>query len=330
MFQYKPEITKKFLYQRLSEEDIFHRYLGIYPKLKIDYKNPLRKDDFDTCQFYKDNRGILKFKDFSKGWNWDCINVVQYIYNVKYQEALKIIAKDFNLITYGTAPTPVTRIYTENAPEFIEKKVFKIRTQSWTSTDIKYWKSWGINSDILKKYQVYSVLAFWVDDILKGKYQHGDPIYAYYFDNGDYKLYFPFRNKRVIGGRFRSNNNDVLQGSKQLPKTGENLIVTKAYKDVMCLDLFDIPAVAPSSESIILTQVQYDGLSKRFNNIYSLMDNDKAGRTMAVKLRMAYKIKPLMFSREDYNEGIKDFSDHIKIRGIQETIDLVEYAKTQT
>ncbi len=331
MYETKPEITKEFILSRVSEEEIFQRYLGIYPKVTDDFKNFLRADKQEGCRFYRDTRGVLKFKDFSKGWNWDCFNVVQRVESCSFVEALRIIAVDFQLITSSGIDRNVK--FSHN-PDTLDKAVIRgkteiqIKAQPWTTTDIKYWKSYGLDSETLKRYQVYSVQRLWIGGKLRGQYSHSDPIYAYYFGNGDYKIYFPFRSKGGYG-RFRQNNFDILQGYNQLPEEGDYLIITKSLKDVMCLSVFSIPAVAPMAESKLVDHTEISNLLYRFDSLYSLMDWDNAGITMAVKMRMEYDIPALMFGAEYAEDGIKDFADHIKQRGIQETIDLVEYVKKE-
>ncbi len=97
----------------------------------------------------------------------------------------------------------------------------------------------------------------------------------------------------------------------------------------MCLSLFSIPAVAPMAESKLVHHTEISNLLYRYDSLYSLMDYDNAGITMAVKMRMEYDIPALMFGPDYVEEGVKDFADHIKIRGLHETIDLVEHVKKE-
>jgi len=63
-----------------------------------------------------------------------------------------------------------------------------------------------------------------------------------------------------------------------LPKEGgEYIVITKSLKDVMCLYEFGIPAIAPCSENLFLTESQYEKIKKKFKRILVLYDNDRPG-----------------------------------------------------
>ena len=56
------------------------------------------------------------------------------------------------------------------------------------------------------------------------------------------KIYQPYSNFKWLSNTSASD----LQGLSQLPDRGDTLVITKSLKDVMCLDIWDIPAIAPS------------------------------------------------------------------------------------
>ena len=62
------------------------------------------------------------------------------------------------------------------------------------------------------------------------------------------KIYQPYSKFKWLSNTSVSD----LQGLSQLPKSGDTLVITKSLKDVMCLDIWGIPAVAPSSESCVI------------------------------------------------------------------------------
>lgn len=69
----------------------------------------------------------------------------------------------------------------------------------------------------------------------------------------------------------------MLQGAHVIPETADYIVVTKAQKDAMVLYEYGIPAIAPCSENLFLTQKQYEKLKRRFKRIYCLYDMDTAG-----------------------------------------------------
>jgi hypothetical protein len=72
-------------------------YLGI-PIKKGLFCSPLRKDNTPTCSFYRNKQGDLIFKDCNGSFYGNFISVVMFKYGLKYGEAMKTIANDFNLI----------------------------------------------------------------------------------------------------------------------------------------------------------------------------------------------------------------------------------------
>src|SRR5690606_31887571 len=120
-----------------------------------------------------------------------------------------------------------------------EAKIIQVKRQPWTEKDKEYWRSFYLNGRILKKYNVASCEKVWLNDDIIYSYNSNDPAFVYYFGQGDYKIYFPNKKEyRFIG------NTTHMKGLEQLQEKGEILIITKSLKDVMVLDIFNIPAVA--------------------------------------------------------------------------------------
>ena len=66
------------------------------------------------------------------------------------------------------------------------------------------------------------------------------------------------------------------------------LVITKSLKDVMVLYEYGIPAIAPNSETIFVTEAQYQKLKNRFKRIYLFYDSDYAGITSMNQIRKKY------------------------------------------
>ena len=53
-----------------------------------------------------------------------------------------------------------------------------------------------------------------------------------------------------------------------LPKSGgDYVVITKSLKDVMLLYEFNIPAIAPNSETLFISDKQLEKLKSKFKNI---------------------------------------------------------------
>lgn len=312
-------LSKEYVLSRISEEDIMRFYLGIPVQFGRMVTSTLRRDNTPTCGFAIDQRGILKFKDFAGHFHGDCFNVVQHVYSCDFLTALQIIANDFKL--YGTPVVPeiVERLVTPAMPR-VAKKI-SVKRQRWREVDKAFWSRFGITSKTLNKYNVSSISHAWVEDKVVYTYTDSDPGYVFWLAEGNSKLYFPNRTQyRFLG------NSNLLQGYSQLPATGSILLITKSLKDVMLLSQYNIPAVAPASESSVLTPAEYSELIERFDTLYSLYDFDYTGVHGAQKMKKLYGIAPLFltngrFGSVDYRA--KDVSDYYKLHGNDLTANLI-------
>ena len=119
-----------------------------------------------------------------------------------------------------------------------------------------------------------------------------------------------------------------LQGLSQLPDSGDTLVITKSLKDVMCLDIWGIPAIAPASESCVIPADIADNLNDRFARIYILYDFDRTGISFANKHRKLYGFMPLFFTNgkfDTFDYKAKDLSDFIANNGVRAGAELIEY-----
>ena len=89
-------IKREDILAKVSEEMIFEHY-GV-PIKKGLFCSKLRNDNHPTVALYRSRNGSLLYKDFGSNFCGDCFVFVATLFNVSYQEALKIIANDFNII----------------------------------------------------------------------------------------------------------------------------------------------------------------------------------------------------------------------------------------
>jgi hypothetical protein len=316
MYGINPPLTREFILSKITEEDIFTKYL-----CPVDMKHkvcsPLRTDRTPTCDFMYGRNGSLLFVDRSGHFFGDCFEVVKYRFNCGFFQALQQIAKDFNLFENDTTnnirkPNSLNNEGTHKRQK--EKSVIQVKRQLWTQKDVEYWKSFDLNSKILKKYEVASCQIVWLNSEILYTYNEKDPAYVYHYGNGEYKIYFPFREK------FRFLMNTVaVQGLTQLPEKGTHLIITKSLKDVMCLKMAGYDAVAPQSEGYFLEPEILNDLKTRFTNILIYFDNDRPGLINAEKFSKEYNLKYITNSLN----LPKDFSDFVKYYGLEKGKELI-------
>ena len=296
-------ITLDYILSRVSEYDIYAAYIGNF-KVGMIYNSPLRKDKTPSfgC-FYSRKTKQLLFKDHGTG---ECGNVIKFVSLItgltNYSDILNDIVNKLK-ITSST--------HLDSSKQYIPstETVIGVVRQEFTDTDINYWRQFNIQVETLKKFGVSSIKYYLCNGIVKSVYKEENPMYAYKVYN-HFKIYKPLADKYT---KWRNNLTELdIQGFKQLPKTGDILIITKSMKDVMCLYEMGIPAISPSSESTFIPDRVLEQLKKRFKRIIILFDRDSSGCKSSIKIWNKYKLKPLFINKRFKS---KDISDAIKYNG---------------
>lgn len=312
----QPTITKDYLFSKgINQESIMQYYTGHDVNSKKLFTSVLRNDNHVTVAYYKSKSGILYMHDFATNEHIDCWNVVMRLFNCSYHKALKIIAEDFGLIesTQEVLKSSIPKIIPEL--QETESSKIQVKIKDFTNDELEWWKQFGISIKQLKKYHVYSIEHVFLNGELKFSSSNKCPIYGYYFGkdkdhNEKWKIYFPYRQEfRFLNNITKKN----LQGYKQLPKTGDLLVITKSMKDCISLNGFGIAAVAPNSECLFVTDKQLEEFKERFNHILVLYDNDRPGKHNMWLIRkqhpeLNYFCLPWYLA--------KDFTDSIKLVGV--------------
>lgn len=314
-------ITKDYLLSKNSQETYLSYYLG-FPVKKGLFRSPLRNDKKPTCAFYCNKNGDIIFKDFGSDFNGNFIAVVMEKYKVSYYKALRIIANDFGYIE-DPKLQKCDKLIVKSDIVFTETKsaIIRVQIQDFSKEELEWWQQFGITEKTLKKFKVFSCATVWLNGYVFIKSTKTRPVFGYYRGkdkdgNELWRIYMP--NHRLNEPKFVSNwKKTMLQGSQQLCKEGEIVVITKALKDVMSLYELGIPAIAPNSENLFLTEAQYNKLKDRFKKIVIFYDNDLAGISNMNKFRKQFPDLIPFWIPIKY--GCKDISDFIEKYGIKET-----------
>ena len=323
-FTIDPKITKDFLLSKNSEETYMAYYLGV-PVKKGLFKSPLRDDKHNTCSFFRGSSGNLYFKDFATGQCLTFEGVVMEKYHCTYHNALKIIANDFGYIKTNNIITKVNKPEIKIQPKFEgEKETFiQVEIKDFSESELKWWNSFGISEQILKKYKIYSIKTVFLNGSIYAQSTQHSPIYGYYFGKKEnieqWRIYIPKRKEfRFIGNV----STKTVQGYKQLPDNGKLLVITKSMKDVCLLSSLGIPAIAPNSETQFVSEKMLEELRDRFKNIALLYDSDLTGVRFMNKIRKQYRDLIVCMIPRKY--GTKDISDFYQKYGRNKTIELIK------
>lgn len=319
-FEFTPDITKEFLQSKYSDETYFEYYLG-FPVTKKLFTSVLRSDKKPTCSFYRNKNGDLIYKDFGTGDGFNFIGLVMEMFNLNYYQAITKIASDFgliktNVISVKSEIKESTNKILDTGPTYIQ-----VTTKPFSKEELNWWNKFGIEQELLDKYKVFSCEHVFINGRLSVSSTPNNYIFGYYFgtNNGRelWKIYMPLRKK------FRFLNNismDILQGYEQLPESGPLLVITKSMKDSIVLNRLGIPAVAPNSEVLIISQEQMDEFHKRFKYIVFYWDRDYAGVTNLQKIRKTYPECAYFINPKNTAKDLSDCVEKFGLRYVRDQI----------
>lgn len=362
-------LSKDAILSKVSQISIFAKYFDISPQIIqrcIDTGNlicsPIRVDVHPTCGFKYDNKGRLKFKDFS-GYFWgDCFDAAALVISKIYNErninisnkedfifVLKHIKQTFSNIFYNKETDPyLNDDNIKNALNVIrnQKQHIELVVREWNEADYAYWLQFGINLQYLNTHFVYPVDQFYINRTInpepKYYYNTKDACYAYILgmEKGSYpdiKLYFPLRPHGST--RFITNCNH-LEGIYNLYREDyDYIIITKSTKDRLSIECTleslnlnyehmpsFIGVINIPHETYKLREFEYNWLSSKLRvdgKIISLMDNDKTGLKEANFLRKTYNILPLIIPKE---LNAKDFAELRSKYSLEEITNFIKTA----
>jgi hypothetical protein len=316
-------ISKSAILSQHNELEIFQRYID--KEINIGGKpiiSPLRKEKNASFGFFVGENNEICFNDFKLG-KGDFIQFLRLKYDLTYFEALSKVACDFDMQDDYICKKSDKEIFTKNNNNVTKKELLtnytgynlNKRARKWMAHDVLFWNQYGIGKKTLDFFKVEPI-----DYIFIGDNCHSADKYAYCFievKDGieTYKIYQPYNEKYKW---INNHNNSVWQGWTQLPEKGEDLIITKSLKDVMCIyEITGIPAVSMQSENVLPKGHVFNQLNERFTYISLLYDNDfdseiNWGREFADKFAKEFGLIDC-FIKDEYK--CKDFSDLVKMYG---------------
>ena len=301
----QPTITLEYILSKVTEYDIYAKYIGNF-KVGMIYNSPLRKDKNPSFGiFYSKKANKLLFKDHGTGESGDVVKFVSlYTGKTSYNDVLNDIVEQLNI-------TNTTKLTSKTEYKPPEETIIGVVRQDFTEADKKYWSRYNISLNTLKKFDVASIKYYLCNGIVKGIYKDDNPMYAYKVYN-NFKIYRPLADKYH---KWRNNlTNYDIQGYKQLPKSGDLLIITKSLKDVMCFYEIGYNAVSPASESTWLPDIVLENLKKRFKRIILMFDRDTTGTKYLRKISLKTGLEPLLVNKKF---KAKDISDAIELNGFE-------------
>ena len=315
-------LTEIDILERVDEYSLFCFYLEFDPIIGAAYSSPIRNIDnvpsfglyerkkslhlYSTEYMWKD--AALSYPNFG-----DIFDLLIRLYpSVQTRtDAVLKIASDFGW--HSNVSTEEKKNLIHKEPVFKEPSHIIVRKRKFYPRDLAYWSQYNVGLSVLEEYNAEAVEAYWLN--VNSVPFFPSQCYAYNI-KGKYQLYTPFAKKKR---KFINNWGDFyIPGWFQLKKY-DNLIITKAYKDVMCLASIQkelkADIISPKAENILLPSPFIEHIKKTYSNVIVLMDND--GKTSAEQYPFRNTIIPL-------SSGEKDPSDYMSTYGKTKTEYLIK------
>lgn len=317
--------TKKQIFSKITSYDIFKFYCPNFITLNSLFKDNIRTGDKNPSTSIAFIGGDLLYKDFGTEGSYRAVDYVSHKFGLSFHTTLEKISDDFGLGFTSNNKRAITkpsyntkslkRVLIEKTPALLD-----IKTQSFTKTNLKYWKQYGWTEQMLKTIKVNSISHYWLTNTSKGIVNRMVDVsniqafsYNFYFHKGIFrrKLYFPYKFNRFIN----NGDNTIVQGWDTLPKKGGDILfITSSLKDIGPFWRLGYYAVAPNSEKLFILPEVYAKLKKRWNRIIIWFDNDESGiisaKNFAKKYNIEYYYNPI--------KAPKDPSDFVKAEGLRE------------
>jgi len=308
MMNVRKHISTDIILSKVSELDIYKRYIGDNISIREMISSPLRNDDrTPSFRLYYGNNSKLKFIDYGTGIKGEVFNFVLLMFPIlDFEGMLEMVWNDMSCHT-------IPSLYIPNRETVRKQRAFpeiKIQRRKANTKDLQWWQSWGISTETLNKFRVVPISRFHMSNY--GWWTCNTPSYAYNLLN-EWKIYRPHEEEmRFISGGM------TLQGYDLLPEKGELCIIQKSYKDVMLLNEFNITAFAPQAESIDVPEPIMEDILSRFNRVLIWGDPDASGEAFVQRHSDKYGISGI-FNDDD----TKDVTDHCKKYGKESTNELI-------
>jgi hypothetical protein len=313
----KVAITKEFIFQYISEYDIFRYYIGNDFKLNTVMKSVFRKDKHPSFSVGASTSGRLYWRDYSADEKGGAVDMVQKMYNLTYPQALQKICSDFGLLVADGLQ--YRRIISSYVQPVIEKHdtLIHVKAGKWTKKALEYWSAYGIDQQQLDREEIYNVDEWYLNRMRQEK-KPGEHVFAYRFPGDLFKLYMPDRTRDE--GRWKTNvpchTVEVLERLNGSPK----VLVAKSRKDrVVLQQIVPYTVLSVQNEGI---SAWTDEFRQRLQGkeVIICYDADEPGVRNCKKICDAYGYRYVNTPKHLISAGVKDPSDWYKHEGNSEAL----------
>jgi len=275
MYGYSSGLTKEELFQTVSQEAVFRHVFGDF-QVNNYICSPFRKDDDPGCWItWIGNR--LMFKDHGSYTFLDMIGIIQTKYNLDFNTAINFIADS----KFEGEPE-----YTKKGRKRESSFTLEFCPKPFDKYAKQYWQQYNITSSQLIEDNIFATAWFkykntsdqWINVSPHAK----EATYTISMKQS-LKICRPFvKNKKHKW--ITDANKNVIGGLHKLPYLGEQLVITKSYKDWRVLTNMGLTAIWLQNEGQVPDSEVLNPIISMFDNTVIWFDNDDAGKRASDKL----------------------------------------------
>jgi len=291
----KKTLTDK-LFDEVSDYDIYCELLGYDVEIGSPIVSPIRVDDevpsfslFIPTKFNNLREEALWWRDFRDGYG-DVFKFVALFAKIHFDVILDsrkdiITFIDLQLELGIFSKNVAKKKYIRRNVDYNNLKKSKeilFTSRNYTKRDLLWWANYGIDTDLLKQYDVRSIRYLLDENYnITKRISIYDLAFAFVvYDK--VKVYMP-----EAKSTYKWRNTcpaEYILGWQQL-EGFDTLIITKSYKDIMVFkSLMNVDVIAPQGESFNFTTETIDYIKNNYKNVFIVYDYDTAGRIGAERL----------------------------------------------
>lgn len=310
-------LTPETILEKLSTFDIYRKYFGEF-KPNVVTCNWMRGDknpSFIIGNKYQE----FTHKDFScDEWKGNCFAFVMQMFSCSFNDALKIIDRDFDLgITNGSSTKNYEKIianYTQ--PIVTSKREFfiQVKTRKFTHEELAYWNEYYQDIDDLRANNVYSIDTLYLNK-KKFPLKDSELRFAYLYE-GFWKIYRPYASKKE---KWMPNNVPItmMDGLNDI-KDCDVAFINKSKKDYMVMKKVFPCCCAVQNEGLgCFSEENVEYLKENSDKQILSFDADETGvknsQLITEKFGFDYCNVPKIY----LEEGLKDWADLAKAHGLK-------------
>lgn len=308
-------LSVDYITERVDPYQAYMMYCPTKFTIGKPFGSPFRRDDNPSFMIGIKNNKYYHCDFGDSRYCGGFIDFVRQKFNCDTYDALTIIAKDF-----GLGDRDVDRsIASRSEVQHVKKEtLIQVITKNFDRTELNYWKDYYQDMTDLKNENVHSVKSLWINR-RKINISPTELVFAYDWEDGKYwKIYRPYA---TTGLKWMSNTpNDYVDGLDNI-RGCDKALLTKSKKDAMVIRKFFRCTCGIQNESLgAINRFTAEWLKREAKDVYVNFDGDEPGKLNSNIVTGHYGWKHINVPDQYVKEGIKDFADLAKFRGLDTVI----------